>query len=240
MLKRLVCVFALLTLALTFAAAQTSGLSIGVGHSSLFRLGPGKDSAGAQVYSINYVYAAVVFDAKGRIVDVQVDALEVSTPNYDGASMPHFSGWPGGPALNLVDHASKKVSGTAPATPEAVTAEVASWKSKRDRGDQYGMNAKNDWFKQMDAFQKLFIGKTVDEVDTWLAAYTSDVNGRILNPGTTNEKDKAKVDKLSAADKQMLVDARSSATMSVNDAHGNIVSAIRDAFAKRRPMAAGK
>ena len=65
------------------AFAQT-GLSMGVAHGSNFRVGPGKDSTGTQVYSFNYVYATVVFDNQGKIVDMEVDALEVSTPNYDG------------------------------------------------------------------------------------------------------------------------------------------------------------
>jgi hypothetical protein len=218
-----------------FATGQKE-LSMGVGHSSNFRIGPGKDSTGTQVYSFNYVYATVIFDAKGKIVDLEIDALEVSTPNYDGASMPHFSGWPGSPELNFTDHATEKVAGTAPNTPEAVTAEVAAWKSKRDRGDAYGMNPKNDWFHQMDAYEKLFIGMTVDEVEAWTAKYLSDVNGRILNPAATNEKDKAKLAPLSDKEKAMLVDARSGATMSINDAHGSVVGVIRDAWNKRKPL----
>lgn len=43
------------------------------------------------------MYATVLFDKAGKIVDLETDELEVSTPNYDGASMPHFSGWPEGP-----------------------------------------------------------------------------------------------------------------------------------------------
>jgi hypothetical protein len=102
------------------------------------------------------------------------------------------------------------------------------------------MNPKNDWYHQMDAYEKLFTGKTVDELEAFMAKYSSDVNGRLLNPETTNLKDKAKLEKLSKAEKDMLVDARSGATMSVNDPHGNLVAVIRDAFNKRKPLASGK
>lgn len=241
-MKKLIAATALAVLALTTAAAQ-AGLSLGIGHTSNFRVGPGKDSSGTQVYSFNYVYAAVLFDSAGRIVDLEIDGLEVSTPNYDGASMPHFSGWPGSPEPNLTDHETGKVSGKSPTTVEAVSAEVAAWKTKRDRGDEYGItentktNPKADWYRQMDNFEKLFVGKTVDELEAWFAKYTSDVNGRLLDPATTNEKDKAKVAKLNDSDKKMLVDARTGATMSVRDAHGNIVDVIRDAYNKRKPVA---
>ena len=248
MMKRSIGVLVLLLGVGAFLAAQAPGLSFGVGHTSSFRVGPGKDSAGAQVYSFNYVYAAVLFDAAGRIVDLEVDALEVSTPNYDGATMPHFSGWPvpGAPAINLTNHETGKVDGDSPATVEAANAEIAAWKTKRDRGDHYGMtentttSPKSDWYRQMDNFEKLFIGKTVDELDAWFARFTSDVNGRLLNPSKPAEKDVAKVGKLTAKEKQMLIDARTGATMSVSDSHGNIAGVVRDAWNKRKPVAPAK
>jgi hypothetical protein len=236
MIKRLVIVSALALVALSIAIAQTTGLSLGLGSSNVFRLGPGKDSSGTQVYSFTLVNAAVVFDAAGKIVDVEVDQLEVSTPNYDGASMPHFTGWPGSPPYNFVNHETKKVDGTVPATVDTVTAELKGWKSKRERGDTYGMNAKNEWWKQMDAWQQLFIGKTVDEIDAWFAKYANDTNGRPLNPASTNAAEKAKYDKLSDADKKVVADVRTGATMSINDPHGYVLPALRDAWNKRKPM----
>lgn len=229
---------AMLLAASSLVFAQ-GGLSMGMGHSSVFRVGPGKDSAGVQVYSFNYMYAAVIFDAQGKVVDIEFDGLEVATPNYDGSSMPHFPGWPGAPAYNLTDHETKKVTGTMPATVETATATVEAWKTKRDRGDAYGMNPKNDWFRQMDAFEKVFIGKTVEEIEKWATRYLSDVNGRPLNPVVnekTNPKDVAKVAPLTADEKSMLADVRTGATMSLNDAHGSMVSLIRDAWNKRKPV----
>ncbi len=175
----------------------------------------------------------------GRILDLEIDGLEVATPNYDGPTMPHFPGWPGSAPYNFTDHDSKKVAGTMPTTVESVTAAVESWKTKRDRGDSYGMNPKNDWYHQMDNYEKAFIGKTVDEVEAWAARYLSDVNGRPLNPvvtASTNSKDAAKVAPLSAEEKAMLADVRTGATMSLNDAHGSMVGLIRDAWNKRKPV----
>lgn len=235
MKKRMGIVIAMLALVLAVAGAQD--LYLGLGHTSNFRLGPGKDSAGVQVYSFNFVYATVLFDANGKIVDCEFDALEVSTPNYDGASMPHFSGWPGSPELNLTDHATAKVAGKSPTTPEAITAEVNGWKTKRERGDGYGMNANNDWYKQMDAYEKLFIGKTVNEVFALYAKLFSDVNGRPLNPAKPSDKDKPKVDALTQAEKDMIADVRTGATMSLNDAHGSPLNALKSAWENRKAVA---
>ena len=236
MQKKLFLAIALAALALSFAAAQAAGLSLGLGKSPVFRVGPGKDSTGTQVYSFTYVYGSVVFDAKGKILGCEFDELEVSTPNYDGASRPHVAGWPGTPGYNVTNHETEKVDGVSPNTVESTTADINAWKSKRDRGDSYGMNAKNDWWKQMDFYESIFIGKSVDEVEAWFAKYGNDVNGRPLNPETKDAKEKAKYDALSAADKKVAVDARSGATMSIEDAHGNVILALRDAWNNRKPL----
>jgi hypothetical protein len=235
MKKRILVAIALIAFSLSFAAAQ-GGLELGLGKSTVFRVGPGKDSKGVQVYSFTYVYGSALFDAEGKIVGCEFDELEVSTPNYDGASMPHFAGWPGTPGYNVTDHATEKVSGVSPNTVESTTSDVLAWKSKRERGDSYGMNEKNDWWKQMDFYQAIFIGKTVDEVDAWFAKYGNDVNGRPLDPNSKDAKEKAKFNALSKADQQVAVDARSGATMSIADAHGNVLVALRDAWQKRKPI----
>ncbi len=236
MIKRIVVVIALVALVLSGAIAQTAGLSLGLGKSPTFRVGPGKDEDGVQVYSFTYVFGAVVFDAKGKIVSSEFDELEVSTPNYDGVSMPHFAGWPDTAGYNVINHSTGKLDGVSPNTVESTTADVSAWKSKRERGDTYGMNPKNDWWKQMDFYQKIFVGKTVDEVAAWFAKYGNDTNARPLNPDTKDAKEKAKYDALSAKDKKVAVDARTGATMSIMDAHGNVIAALQDAWAKRKPM----
>lgn len=234
MQKRIGIVLAISLMVLASASAQ--GLYLGLGHAPNFRVGPGKDNTGTPVYSFNFVFSAVVFDAAGKVVSCEFDSLEVSTPNYDGASMPHFSGWPGSPEPNLTDHATEKVIGKASTTVESIAAEVNGWKTKRDRGDAYGMNPRNDWYHQMDVYQKLFVGKTVEEINAWFGRYFSDLNGRPLNPETKNDKDLAKVEKLTPAEKAMLVDVRSGATMSLNDAHGAYLSALQSAWENRKPL----
>jgi len=233
--KKIIFALALCAMVATSAAAQTSGLSLGLGKSPTFRVGPGKDDKGVQVYSFTYVYGTVVFDAKGKIVGCEFDELEVSTPNYDGASMPHFAGWPGTPGYNVTNHDTEKVDGVSPNTAESTAADVAAWQTKRERGDKYGMNAKNDWWKQMDFYESIFIGKTVDEVEAWFDKYAS-AAGRPLNPATKDAKEKAKLDALSAADQKVAIDARSGATMSITDSHGNVIAALRDAWNKRKPL----
>ncbi len=238
MVKRKVYILMIaLAVLLTVSCSKTQDeeLSFGLGQAPLFRIGPGRDSTEARVYSFTYTQAAVLFDADGRIVDLEIDALEISTPNYDGASMPHFSGWPGSPEPNFTNHDTEEVDGTTVTTEEAIASEVNAWATKRDRGDDYGMNER-DWWKQMDAWEDLFIGKTVDELDAFYAKYTADRNGRVLNPEATNEADKAEYDALSDADKEIVADVRTGATMSINDAHGHVPAAIRDAWNKRKPV----
>lgn len=205
----------------------------GLGKSSNFRVGPGKDSKGVDVYSINYVTASGVFDEEGRIVNLRVDALEVSTPNYDGASMPHFSGWPNTQGYNVTDHESGEVVSISSNTVENISKEVGEWKTKRERGTAYGMNPRNEWDKQMDFYENYFKGKTVAEIEEWFAKYTSDVNGRPLKARSRNEQDKIKYEKLSEKEKADLVDIVAGATMSLKDNHGDILGAIKDAYDNR-------
>ena len=74
------------------------------------------------------------------------------------------------------------------------------------------------------------MGKTVDEVEEWFEKYCSDLNGRPLKDGSDKEEDKAKYDALTEEEKAMLADVTASATMSLNDSHGDILAAIRDSL----------
>lgn len=217
---------------ITSFAAETK-IYQGLGHSTNFRVGPGKDSEGQEVYSFNYVNAAVIFDADGKIVNAIVDALEISTPNYDGESMPHFSGWPGTEGHNLTDHQTKKVIGKTENTPTNIAHEVNNWKTKRERGASYGMNPRNEWNKQMDFFQEKFKGKTVNELEIIFTKLYSDVNGRPLKKTSTNEKDKEKYAKLTETEKAEVADITAGATMSLRDSHGDILGALKDAYQNR-------
>ena len=207
----------------------------GLGLSNLHRFGPGSDDTGTPVYSVNQVIAHALFDEAGRILALYVDQLEVATPNYDGAGMPHFSGFPGQGGYNWDKDHDGKVDGKTPDTEDQFVAEIAGWQTKRQRGDSYRMGT-GTWAEQMDAFQELFAGMTVDEVEEWFVKYTSDRNGRPLKPDATNEQDKAKFEALSSEEQAMLADVVTRATMSLNDSHGDIIAAIRAAWENRVPL----
>ena len=219
----------------TQAAQVAAEAYQGFGLSNTVRMGPGSDDTGTPVYSINQVFANVVFDGDGKILAIYVDQLEYATPNYDGASMPHFSGWPGQGGYNNDSNHDAVVDGTTPDTEEQFTEEVAGWVTKRDRGEDYVMGT-GTWHEQMDAFQRLFIGMTVDEVEEWFAKYCSDANGRPLKESSSGEGDAEKYAALTDEEKAMLADVTSSATMSLNDSHGDILSAIRKAWENRVPL----
>ncbi len=208
----------------------------GQGQTVSFRNGPGKDANGVPVYSFNIVMADATFDAEGRILTSYLDAYEISTPNYDGASMPHFSGWPGKEGYNISSHAAEgqeaKVTGVSVNTPESAAAEVNGWQTKRQRGDAYGMNPANEWYKQMNFYQKFFVGKTVAELEAWVAKNTS-ANGRPIKATTTKQEDLDKLAKLTAAEKAQLADVVSGATMSLRDPHGDFIGALVNAYKNR-------
>ena len=215
--------------------AEAAEAYVGLGVASMGRLGPGSDDQGVQVYSFNQVVAGVVFDAEGRILMSKFDQLEIASPNYDGATMPHFSGFPGQEGYNLDSDHDAKVDGKAELTNDSFLAEVASWQTKRERGEGYVMGT-GYWAQQMDRFERLFVGKTVEEVNEWFAAYCSDRNGRPLQAGSSNEQDAAKYDALTEDEKAMLADVTAGATMSLNDGHGDLLAALAKAYENRVPL----
>jgi uncharacterized protein with FMN-binding domain len=206
---------------------------LGFGLSNLGRVGPGSDDTGTQVYSINQVFANTIFDSEGKILALYVDQLEVATPNYDGSGMPHFSGFPGQGGYNLDSDHDEVVDGMTEDTEENFLSEIQGWETKRDRGSSYAMSATGTWAEQMDAFQEVFVGKTVEEVEEWFEKYTSDVNGRPLKADSSREEDVEKYNQLSEEEQEMLVDVTAGATMSLNDSHGNIIAAIKNSYENR-------
>lgn len=218
-------------------AVTASGLSHGLGFYSTGRLGPGKDDQGTGVYSFNEAVAYVLFDDDGRILDLEVDQLEVATPNYDGEHMPDFTGFPG-QSFNADEDHDGVVDAVWEQTDEDFLAQVDAWKTKRERGDTYKLNS-GTWEEEMDIFEETFKGMTVDEVEDWYAAYCSDLNGKPLHGTSEAEEDIQKYEALSDDEKADL-DAISGATMSLMDAHGNIVGAIVKAWENKKPVAAEK
>ncbi|MBR4847599.1 MAG: FMN-binding protein [Phascolarctobacterium sp.] len=215
------------------AAAEAT---FGLGIQSDGRLGPGSDDTGVPVYSFNQVYATAVFDAEGRIMSLRLDQLEVATPNYDGEGMPHFAGWPG-QEYNYDENHDEVVDGTLVYDDDAFLEAIAGWQTKRERGDGYKMNS-GSWSSEADKFEEIFVGMTVEEVNEWFVKYCSDKNGRPLKePGEkTSDEDRAKYEALTDEEKAMLADVTASATMSLNDSHGNILAAIEKAYENRKPL----
>jgi len=193
----------------------------GSGQTSVFRVGPGKDANGGQIYSISTVTADATFDKEGKIISVHFDALEFLSPNdteHEGS--PRFSGWPGQAGyLN------------APAsTVEIATKEVSEWKTKLERGDAaYGMNIS----EQYAVYEEFFQGKTVAEVEAWFAKNTSDKNGRPLKANSDDPADQQKYAQLTDEEKQVLADVTSGASISLKDAHGDFIGALKKAYDSR-------
>ena len=218
-------------------ALTATGLTHGLGFESNGRLGPGKDDKETGVYSINEVFAYVLFDNDGRILDLEVDQVEVATPNYDGDRMPHLTGFPG-QSYNADEDHDGKAEAVLEQTDDTYLAEVAAWETKRERGDSYKLNS-GTWETEMDLFEEFFKGKTVEELEKWYAESCSDLNGRPLHGTSEAEEDVAKSEALSDEQKAEL-DAISGATMSLNDAHGDIIGAIARAYENRRAVEAEK
>ena len=214
-------------------AVSATGLSHGLGLASTPRLGPGKDDQGMPVYSFNEVVAYVITDAEQRIVDLEVDILEIITPNHDAADDNYIAGWPGS-TYNDDHDADGKVDGVIEETTETFVNNLTNWATKRDKGDAYKMNS-GTWEQEMDAYESIFKGMTISEVKDWVAKYCSDLNGRALHSTVTKEADVTKWNALTDEEKAA-IDAVSAATMSVNDAHGDIIAAIENAINNQQPI----
>lgn len=219
----------------TVEAVTASGLSHGIGVVSTPRLGPGKDAEGVGVYSFNEVIAYVIVDSDKRIVDLEVDIMEIITPNHDESNDGDnfMAGWPG-QSYNSDAEGDGVIEGQLEETEEIFTEELLSWQSKRQKGSAYKMNS-GTWEDEMDIFESFFKGKTVEEINAWFEKHCSDLNGRPLTAASTKEDDVAKYSALTDEEKAVN-DAVSGATMSVRDPHGDILGAIEKAVANAVPM----
>ncbi len=216
-------------------AAVVSALTHGLGVVVTPRLGPGKDDQEVPVYSFNVVMAYVVADADKRIVDMEADILEIITPNHDGAEDNYLAGWPGAVYNNDQD-ADGKVEGTFEQTAENFSELLPAWKTKRQQGSAYKMNS-GTWEGEMDVYEAFFKGMNAEELQAFFAKHCSDRNGRPIFAGNTNEQDLAKWNALTA-EEQAEVDALTGATMSLSDAHGDLLGAIVKALDNQTPVAA--
>lgn len=162
---------------------------LGMGMAATGRSGPGTNEDGSPVYSFNAVFACGSFDEEGRILDLEVDQLEVLSSQL---TFP-------GPEEDA----------------DAFMDQVAAWQSKRMKGDSY-MLGSGSWRSQMDAYEEMMKGKTVDEVEAWFASSFDRETGKPLTGDAAGK------------------DAISDATMSLRDEHGDIITAIRRAWESAR------
>ncbi|MBE5811170.1 MAG: FMN-binding protein [Clostridiales bacterium] len=182
--------------------AQPVNRLMGVGMASTGRVGPGKDADGNQVYSFNVVFAAGEFEENGAIRTMQVDQLEIVTPNLGGGSA--FSGFPGSVGEE-----------------DAFMEEVSAWQTKGMMGDNYRLTS-GTWREQMDEYQRLMEGKTVDEVKEW-----------------ASQRNNATVQKGEAAATAQ-PETNTSATMSLQSEYGDILLAIERAWEDARKDMPGR
>ena len=186
-------------------AKQAANLT-GVGMASTGRVGPGKGADGSQVYSFNVVFAAGSFDPNGAIRSMQVDQLEIVTPNLGGGST--FSGVP------------QEAAGE-----DAFLQEVSSWQTKGMMGEGYKLQS-GTWREQMDAYQKLMVGKTVEEVKTWY----QNRGDASSESNATNAADTGTAQPMNDMANVPSADAISAATMSLQGEYGDILLAIERAW----------
>lgn len=214
-------------------ASDAEIAKIGLGIVSTPRLGPGKDDQDVPVYSFNTVVTGALYDADGRIVDLESDILEIITPNHDGADDNRFTGWPG-QSYNSDDDADGKVDEVLTQDEDSFTAQIETYRSKRVIGNGYKLNS-GTWEQEMDLYESAMIGKTTAEVDDWFSTSFSDVNGRALHGTSDKDEDIKKFDAMTD-DQKAVMDSISGATMSLNDAHGDIIGSIDESFTNAKPL----
>ncbi len=214
-------------------AVSASGLKQGLAIVSTPRLGPGSDEKDVPVYSFNEVVAYVVSDADDRIVDLEVDILELITPNHDGKDDNYLGMWPG-QSYNLDADGDGTVEGTLEETEDSWTARISAFRTKRQLGSGYKMNS-GTWSQEMDIYEDWMKGKTAEELQSAFDGEFSDANGRPLNGKSEKEEDVAKAAKLSDEQKAD-IDALSGATMSLKDGHGDILGAVITALENAQPL----
>lgn len=209
----------------TAPAAAAKKLYQGVGMVANYR---DNSARGANADNLNITTVGALFDDAGKIVELEFDVLEI-TPAM-------FPGWMDPKAEDKTAYKNAQTNGYA-------------WETKREEGYDYDMThlkskgaadnaSQKEWFVQMDFYEDLFKGRTVAEVKTWFEKYT-DANGRpykMAYPDKLTEADKAKVATFTEAEKKMLVDVTTGATMSLQDPHSRFIDALVKAYEDRKEV----
>lgn len=173
----------------TAAPTDASSVRTGVGMAATGRLGPGTDEDGDPVYSFNVVFAHGSFDEEGRVLTLDVDQLEVLSSQ--------FSGFPTGTEGE-----------------EEFLSQVTQWTTKGAKGDDYMLGSAS-WRQQMDTYEDMMTGMTIDEINAWFSRNFDAATGK---PVQTDTADATPTDGVTGA------------TMSLRDEHGDILTAIQRAW----------
>ena len=198
----------------------------GFGMSNLYREDMGEDSEGNPIYSFNQIFVNALFDEDDKIVDIYIDQLEVGTPNGPD-TFAKFNGYPEKEGFNW--------SGKYETTEEIFKEELENWKTKRQLKDDYKLDS-GTWEEQIQKYEETFKGMTVKEVIKWTNDYCSSIDNRPVTKDSEHLIDVEKYEALSEEDKKMLDDLTSVATISLNDTHGNILIAIRNASNNKKEV----
>ncbi len=166
-------------------------------------------------HQFNVVATSAVFNEKGQIVAIDIDVTELAAEEFQ---------WPAdtATAAELAAHATK------------LETEIMT---KGELKENYGMAARAttglEWYQQMENFEDFFIGMTPSGIRAWYIKNT-DAAGKPIKIGTElKPEDQAKVDKLTDAEKAVLADVITGATMSLHDGHGYFLESIEKAYKNR-------
>ncbi|AGA70556.1 LysM domain-containing protein [Desulfitobacterium dichloroeliminans LMG P-21439] len=200
-------------------AVAAKKLYQGVGMVANYR---DNSARGANNDNLNITTASVLFDDKGKIVELEWDVVEI-TPKM-------FPGW--------MDPAAEDKSFYKDAQTKGFP-----WETKREEGYAYDMThlkakgaadnlSKKEWFEQLDVYEELFKGMTVAEVNDWFAKYCGP-DGRPYKMAYLDKLTDAQKAAIPAtftdAEKKMLVDVTTGATMALQDPHSRFIDALNKA-----------
>ncbi len=201
------------------AVAPAGKLYQGIGMIANYR---DNSARGADRDNLNITTVAAIFNEAGKIVELEFDVLEI-TPSL-------FPGWMDPEAEDKSFYKNAQVNG------------FVDWATKREEGDGYAMKVSavsgKEWWEQMDFYEEYFKGKTVAEVQDWFVKYC-DANGRpykMAYPEKLTDADKEKIATFTEAEKKMLVDVTTNATMALQDPHSRFVDALQKAWDDKKEL----
>ncbi len=157
-MKRFICaILSIILVAISFTACGEGGaenLKLGMGIYSYIDKAADADGETNGKAQVVATVAAVLLDSEGKVVSCQIDVAD-NTVNF---------------------------------TSEGKYVDAEVFKTKYEYGDTYGMKAYGgatlEWYEQVDAFEKVVIGKKLDEIKA-LVAGEKKGNSEVITAGCT-------------------------------------------------------